>query len=73
MKFKEFTKWCNERACDGFWSLNTSMFCIDIINQVRSVPFWKREKKWQELNSEYSIEDKVVTVINNKIKEVYGE
>ena len=73
MKFKEFTKWCNERACDGCWSLNTSMFCIDIINQVKSAPFWKREKKWQLLNELYSIENEVVTVINNKIKEVYGE
>ena len=73
MKFKEFTKWCNERACDGCWSLNTSMFCIDILNQVRSVPFWKREKKWQLLNELYSIENDVVAVINNKIKEVYGE
>ena len=30
MKFKEFAKWCNERACDGCWGMLEAMACIDI-------------------------------------------
>jgi len=43
MKYKEFSSWCNERACDGFWGLETAIVCIDIINRIQSKPFWKRE------------------------------
>jgi hypothetical protein len=28
MKYKEFVKWCNERACDGAWSIGTAMSCL---------------------------------------------
>lgn len=44
MKFKEFTNWCNERACDGCWGMLEAMACIDLIGEVKKVPFWKREK-----------------------------
>ena len=30
MKFKEFAKWCNERACDGCWGMLEAMACIDL-------------------------------------------
>lgn len=39
MKYKEFVRWCNERACDGCWGLNTAMICINIINNMTSIPF----------------------------------
>ena len=70
MKFKEFEYWCNQRACDGCWGMNTAMFCIDIIRQIRSHPFWKREKEWQKLNANYEIENNIVTPINRKIEEL---
>lgn len=44
MKFKEFVNWCNERACDGCWGMLTAMASIDLIQQVRKIPFWRREK-----------------------------
>ena len=72
MKFKEFNDWCNDRAADGCWGMCTAMFCIDIVRQVNSQPFWKKERKWQELNANHAIENDVVTPINNKIAELYG-
>lgn len=70
MKFKEFKDWCNDRACDGRWGMVASISCIEIMGQVNSQPFWKRERKWQELNTEYEIENSIVIPINNKIAEL---
>ena len=47
MKFKEFVIWCNERACDGCWGLNEAIICINIVQDIRSKPFWKRNKEWK--------------------------
>ena len=44
--------------------------CIDIINQIRKEPFWKREKKWKELNERYMIVEDIINPINNKINEI---
>ena len=72
MKFSEFLEWCNHRACDGCWGMQTAMFCAETIREVRKQPFWKREKYWQTLNKERGIVEKVVIPINEKIKEIYG-
>lgn len=72
MKFREFVDWCNQRACDGCWSMQTAVFCIDVVQQVRKQPFWKREKKWQELNADGYIEKAVIFPIEEKIAEVFG-
>ena len=34
MTYKEFKKFCNERAIDGCWSLKQAQFCIDVIEYV---------------------------------------
>lgn len=73
MKFKEFAKWCNDRACDGFWGMGDAIFCADIVKQVNDCRFWVKERKWQKLNSCYSIEESIVIPINNKIKEYLKE
>ena len=39
MKFKEFVNWCNERTCDGCWGMLEAMTCIDLINEIRKIPF----------------------------------
>ena len=70
MKFKEFVDWCNQRACDGCWGMNVAMYCIDVIGQIRKLPFWKREKAWQELNADSRIEEVIVNPINRKIAEL---
>nr|DAQ02035.1 MAG TPA: hypothetical protein [Caudoviricetes sp.] len=44
MSFKEFVRWCNERACDGCWGMLTAMACIDLIQQVRKNPFLEKRE-----------------------------
>lgn len=72
VKFKEFIKWCNERACDGCWGMIEAMACIDLVQTVRKQPFWKREKFWKQ-EYEKQVLDEIVNPINKKIAEVYGE
>ena len=40
MTFKEFNKWCNERACDGCWGFVTAASCIAIVDELNKVPFF---------------------------------
>jgi hypothetical protein len=72
VKFKEFVKWCNKRACDGCWGMIESMACIDLIGTVRKQPFWRREKFWKQ-EYEQRVLDEIVNPINKKIAEVYGK
>jgi hypothetical protein len=57
MTYAEFKDWCNERACDGRWSLVTALACIEMMKKIDSVKgFFNRKKKqelaWQKLISE---------------------
>lgn len=61
MKFKEFSEWCNERACDGYWDMYTAIQCSSICQEIYSYPIWKREKEFQK----YVKETNLVEVINN--------
>ena len=51
MTFREFGRWCNERACDGIWSLHEAKFCIGILENMFNVPFWKRRKVWKRIEN----------------------
>ena len=73
MKYKQFRAWCNDRACDGCWSSGTAIYCLNIINTIENLPFWKRERKWRSVCETDDIINKVVIPINNKIKEIYGD
>lgn len=73
MTFKEFSKWCNERACDGCWGMYTAMVCINACSEVLTLPFWKREKAWQKINAESEIVELFVKPTNAKIEEVLGK
>ena len=68
MTFKEFVEWCNDRAGDGCWGMIEAMTCIDIISNIRKLPFWKRKKEWME--KEQQILDEIVNPINRKIQEM---
>ncbi len=70
MTYKEFVSWCNERACDGCWSMRTAIYCIEIINNINRLPFWKRKKEWLKIKDK--IETDVVSVINAKIQALKG-
>jgi len=48
MKYKEFKKWCNERAADSMWNILTAMKCIEVMRVVDKFWFWKRDKIWRE-------------------------
>lgn len=70
MTYKEFVKWCNQRACDGRWGSSAARLAIDVIPIINEVPFWKREKIWQKLNAWLEIEEQIVKPIEEKIKEL---
>ena len=67
MTYKEFYRWCNDRASDGCWGLTEAIACIDVIDIMQSTPFWRRKKKWKEF--EQYVVANFVNPTNEKIKE----
>ena len=70
MTLKQFKAWCNERSCDGCWGSHDVLYCINLIQNMMKIPWWKRNKVWKKIEPQvlYS----VVNPINQKIKEVMG-
>ena len=68
MTFKQFTNWCNERACDGRWGMVEAMVCIDIGTKINKLPFYKREKIWKEQYRD-SVMYEIINPIEKKIAE----
>lgn len=68
MKFREFVRWCNERASDGCWGMYEAITCIRIMQEVREQHFWKREKYWKE-----KYEKDVLNGIVNPIEKMLAE
>lgn len=66
MTYREFKKWCNERACDGYWGLREAIICGQIISKINDTPFLKRKKVW--LDMEQDVLDNIVTPTNNLIE-----
>lgn len=71
MKFKEFEKWCEERASDGCWGKEEALVCIDILRVVRKIPFWRRERYWKDNFKEF-VANEIVYPIEKKMKEIGG-
>ena len=71
MKFKEFINWCNERACDGCWGMLEAIACINLINEIMKIQFWKREKIWKE-NYEQQALKEIINPIEKR-EEVGGD
>ena len=69
MKFKEFVNWCNERACDGCWGMREAISCINLINEIMKIQFWKREKIWKE-NYERQVLEEIINPIEKKLEEM---
>ncbi len=47
MSYQDFKKYCNDRACDGNWSMLETMACMDIIDKIDSIKvkgLFKRKK-----------------------------
>jgi len=70
MTFKEFSAWCNQRACDGMWGMNEALACLEVGKMIYKVPFWKREKEWQKWNADWHMEEIFVKPTNERIAEV---
>lgn len=47
MTFKEFSKWANDRACDGQWGLQHAMATSEIYKAMNTVKFFK-ERFWKK-------------------------
>lgn len=70
ISFKAFSDWCNQRACDGYWSMETAIFCINLVTEIYKIWFsWRREKFWKENYEEY-VRENVVNVIEEKISKI---
>lgn len=69
MKFKEFVNWCNKRACDGCWGMLEAIACINLINEIMKIQFWKREKFWKE-NYEQQVLEEIINPIEKKLEEM---
>lgn len=67
MTYKEFKKWCNQRATDGCWSLKQAIFCADVRKYIDSHYFWQREKVWKE-EYEFLTYLQVIKPINDKLQ-----
>lgn len=71
MKFKDFVKWCNNRASDGRWDFISATCCINIIEKVRKEKWWRRKKYWKE-KYECDVLKDIIIPINEKRKTWLG-
>lgn len=67
MKYKEFRNWCNDRAFDGYWGLKEAIICCNCVEEIQNMPFWKRNKRWEEVG------DEIVRVVVNPINKLIEE
>ena len=72
MTFKQFVKWCNDRAYDGCWGCLEAMQCIEVMRDIKSYPFWQREKVWK-YHYMHSVVLEIVEQTNRKIRELRGD
>ena len=72
MKFKEFVSWANDRAADGFWSYQIAVVSLAIIDDVRKIPFWKRERVWRDKYEKDVLND-LVYPVNERIDTITAE
>ena len=60
MTYKQFSDYCNDRACDGQWSMMKALACIGMHDEVEAIvkrKFFKhraREKAWKNLKVKYT-------------------
>ena len=69
--YRQFRKWCNDRACDGFWSKDVAEACISILELMQTVPWHRRRKVWNRFS--LTVMENIVGPINRKIEEFRKE
>lgn len=65
MRFRQFVRWCERRSQEGMLGHVETIKCLQIINEMAFVPFWKRNRAW---HNEY--EEHVLKKIVNPIDEM---
>lgn len=70
MKYKEFFDWCAVRAKDGRWSGADAFECIEILEILRTTPFWRRKYWWGILSH---TAQEIVDRTDAKIREAMEE
>ena len=65
MRFREFKKWYIDRVCDGTLKLTTAIICINIIEDVQSHIFWKREQIWKKKYEKLVFDKIIIGAVNN--------
>lgn len=68
MTYRQFSKWCNDRAADGCWGFKEASLCCYVITEIQKLPFWKREKAWR--GEEEFLVNNVINPINEMIEKV---
>ena len=66
MTFKQFKLWCGDRVCDGRWSFDDAKFCVDLLDDMNQIPWWRRKRTWKKI--ENKVVFAVVTPTNKKFK-----
>ena len=46
-----------------------AMVCIDLMNKIRKIQFWKREKIWKE-NYEQQVLEEIINPVEKKLEEM---
>jgi hypothetical protein len=75
MTFKQFSAWCNERAADGQWGMDTAIRCSTVCSELYKIFFLWREKTWKAkyeaemLEIVNDIEHKIELAKEGKLKE----
>ena len=68
MTYKEFFRWCEDRALDGCWGYRTAVACLNVHRIIRETPFWKRKKVWDGYERE--IVKLYINPTNEKIEQI---
>ena len=53
MRFRQFVRWSERRAQEGMLGRVETLRCLQIINEMYFVPFWKRNRAWHNEYEEY--------------------
>ena len=65
MTYKEFCDYCEDRCCDGMWSYEMALICIQAIECINSIKFKRfgfvmrkktdkaRELRWQQMKKDH--------------------
>ena len=70
MTYKQYRNWCTERAMDCCWGFQEAKLCLEILGDIDSLPFWKRNKVWKKI--EHKMLYAVIEPTNRKIQEIRG-